>query len=310
MGKKSYRQYDLPLARTFHEENHPPLSFSLEKLAEYLRVDVQVVLRIKNLGLLSFNMEWVGVDAITLDRYQLDELGFLSTVARLDISDELLVEMFRDLDRPYFYDKHIVSFDFSRMRWVCSGHGEGLRDLLCDAVEYEDYDNLEVIYCKVMEAVNELGCIDISRHTTETLKLFAENICNELKLKTIDCMKSLSGKKLFSRFGLDIEDYDDYHGIDDAWEQFCVTEIGAEHDDIYKGAILDCVSNLVSGLKEHEIFTVWMQTSYGEEWMNNGLPIDEPCIDKSDIAEHIIHDYVLPAAETWSRENLWRKFSQ
>lgn len=304
MTEKRYRCYDLPAARVFREEQQK-LDFSFDELAEFLGVSLSSIFRLKHLDLLSFHMDSVGVGTISLDRLQLDELKFLSAVGRLDISDDLLKEMFFGLEKPYCFDRCKVSFDFSRMRWVSSGQEDTLRDLLCNAVDGKDCESFSEIYRKVMEAHKDFIGGKTFYAYEEAMSDVAIDICEKVKAQVIERLLSIPSNKLLQKYMIDTDDYEDFSNLKNAWEEVCVqAHEGSRLYEYYQGEIGGYVGTFIGKLKKHELFSVWLQTWCGQEWTTDGIPFEEASIDNDIVSAYIVDEYILPAAWDYNSENV------
>jgi hypothetical protein len=120
-------------------------------------------------------------------------------------------------------------------------------------------------------------------------KRLAEKVIHHLEEMT-DCMQSGDDSPLVN-----------------VWEEICTQVQGQESTmwDIYLDTIQQIVLGFVEKLDRETKSAIWLQTQTGEEWETRRRDDDGviPWSDE-DIAEHVLHKYVLSAAADYTNARI------
>jgi hypothetical protein len=91
------------------------------------------------------------------------------------------------------------------------------------------------------------------------------------------------------------------------WDEICVQRQfeSAFSWDVYEQIVEVHVSDLVSGLPDHERAAIWLQTAAGLEWQF-AEPEDRKAdpVDDANVVQHIIRHYIYDEAERWSNAKI------
>jgi hypothetical protein len=94
------------------------------------------------------------------------------------------------------------------------------------------------------------------------------------------------------------------------WDEVCVQVQGQESGtwDVYLDTIDAIILGFVEQLDKETKQAIWLQTSEAEEWEDEGDHDDIPWSEE-EIAQHILHRYVLSAAADWTNVRI-EKFKE
>ena len=98
--------------------------------------------------------------------------------------------------------------------------------------------------------------------------------------------------------------------LESVWDEVCVQVQGQESGmwDAYLDTIEPIVLGFVEELDEETKGAIWLQTSEGEDWEPERDDEDIPSSEE-EIAQHILHKFVISAAADWTNARI-EKFNE
>ena len=132
----------------------------------------------------------------------------------------------------------------------------------------------------------------LGEHLTSEL---SAAVCEKVQRKTIrflcSCRETLSGED---------------SGLANAWDEICVQVQGEQSFfwDTYLDTTRDFIRNHLEALPRHEQCAVWFATDSGRDWAADHLDEADPPFILEDMVEHILNEYVLREAQTWSNRRI------
>ena len=127
------------------------------------------------------------------------------------------------------------------------------------------------------------------------VRALAETACQRVARKTIRALQRLDDPSCL----LSGEDT----SLGNVWDEICV-QLQAEYSsawDAYEETVRSFVDNYVDELPAEEREAIWLQTPEGQDWDDEPEDEREPYpVFNSDIANHIVNDYVLSCGSDWS----------
>jgi len=132
------------------------------------------------------------------------------------------------------------------------------------------------------------------------LKEFANEIASKISRKTISELQKITD----TLSGDDSE-------LTNVWDEICVQVqyVDSPFWDVYDEDTRSFVAIHVDKLKEHEKFSLWLQTSQGLDWLFDWIyedEIEEPSLlfDDEDVVYYIVQEYIYCKAGEWSNERI------
>jgi hypothetical protein len=128
-------------------------------------------------------------------------------------------------------------------------------------------------------------------------RLLADDICRRITKRTIRHLQCIPAKLS----GDDSE-------LQNPWDEICA-QVQFEESffwHVYQQTIADILSAEIGELRQFERDAIWLRTEAGFDWdwVDNPEKPAEPPTYSPDIIDHILHRYLLPAAENWSNSRI------
>ena len=128
------------------------------------------------------------------------------------------------------------------------------------------------------------------------LSAIAERECKKLTRRVIRHLQKMT----------DCLQSGDDSPLANTWDEFCVQVQGQE--SIFWETFLDTIAHVIIGhVKKRDIETkqaIWLQTQNGMEWESKAEDHEKIPWSEDDIAEYVLHDYVLAAAANWTNARI------
>lgn len=132
---------------------------------------------------------------------------------------------------------------------------------------------------------------------TRVIASIADRECQRISRKVIRCLQGMTEG---------MQSGDDTC-LKNLWDEVCVGVQGEEWLiwDVYLDTIKSIITGHLPALHDELKQAIWLQTPNGEEWEpteeENEVPYSE-----DDISEHILSEYVLASAGSWSNDRIER----
>ena len=133
----------------------------------------------------------------------------------------------------------------------------------------------------------------------EILSNIADRECENICTKTISTLQCMSDG---------MQSGDDTQ-LENLWDEICIQVQYRQSVfyDAYLETITTIISRALNGVNEHLKQAIWLQTDQGWDWGYDNKESEDdvpPFGGDDDIAEYILHKYVLREAADWSSDEI------
>jgi len=135
-------------------------------------------------------------------------------------------------------------------------------------------------------------------HRDKIISNIADRECKNVCTKTISTLQGMN----------DGMQSGDDTPLESLWDEICIQVQYRQSVfyDAYLATITTTISQKLTGVDEHLKQAIWLQTDQGWDWGydNKESEDDVPSFLDGDIAEYILHEYVLREAADWSSDEI------